>query len=125
VTLREDDLAPMVDGASLPSPDFGAIPTGVPPAALDRDEFGEDGRGVFLWRSPIARDFGAGSLRGCPVPAAGSFLGGGERFPNATWAGGGGHVVWHPRFVHQMDCTGAPSVLQYTLSYPAIQLSMQ
>ena len=26
--LREDDLAPMVDAAALPSPDFGAIPTG-------------------------------------------------------------------------------------------------
>ena len=27
ITLREDDLAPMVDATSLPSPDFGAIPT--------------------------------------------------------------------------------------------------
>ena len=62
-TLREDDLAPMVDASALPSADFGEMPTA-------------------------------------------AFTGEGASFPNATWAGGAGHVVWEGHFVGQTDCTG-------------------
>ena len=70
-TLREDDLAPMVDASALPSADFGSVPTAA---------FTEEG----------------GS------------------FPNATWAGGGGHVVWEGHYVGQTDCTGVEVSLSAT-----------
>ena len=76
ITLREDDLAPMVDAQTLPTADFSDIP-----AAYFNDA-------------------------GLTFPAPPSLSGSSASVDTTAATSSPQYVAWEHRFVHQVDCSG-------------------